>query len=202
MNYKLEKEEAIKSSGFERITETGKYVGKFTRAEAIVSQYGTKGIEFTFVDDYGNSADFLSLYTVKSSGEKIFGYRQLMALMTCLKTKEIEKDFGTVPKYDFKSGQTKQTKAEVYPALMNKPIGVILQAEEYKNHEGDIKQRMNIVSFFEASTGRTAKEIFDDAPAEEADKLLARLPKVKGMKGDSKPVSKPVLDINPDDIPF
>lgn len=210
MNYKLEKEAAIKATGSSRITETGAYVGKFTRAEAIESQYGTKGIEFSFVDENDNTADFLTLYTVKSNGEKIsFGYNQVMALMTCLKVKEIEKSFGMVSKYDFKSNQVKQQRAEIYPALMNKDIGLLLQAEEYQSNDGSAKTRMVIAGFFEAATGLMAKEILENITVPELmEKFASKMPAVKKMKGGTSSSSSPSSplsgssSIDDDDIPF
>ena len=208
MNYKLEKEAAIESSGSTsgRITKTGAYVGTFTRAEAIESQYGTKGIEFSFTADNGDTADRLQVWTMKSNGDRIFGFNLIMGLMTCVKAREINKTSGFVQKFDYISGQQKTMQAEIYPALMNKDIGVILQAEEYI-YNGETKQRMVVVNFFEAATELMAKEILEGTKEPEMmQKLVSRLPEVKKAK-ESKPNNADGMGVvgvsfEDSDIPF
>lgn len=159
-----------------RITDTGKYVGKFTRAENIKSSKGTLGIEFSFVTDSGQSADFLQIWTKGPDGKKLFGFNQLMAIMTCMKVKNLTPSMATVEKWDRDAGRTTQQKAEVFQELMGKPIGLLLQKEHYTNNNGQPKERMLIQVAFEASTGFVASEILDKAiKPEKMEKALASL---------------------------
>ena len=159
-----------------RISESGKYVGRFTRAEHVVSSRGTQGIEFSFVADDGQTADFLQIWTLDGAGKEIFGFRQLNSLMTCLEAKEIAPEEATVEKYDFEERKIIPSKAMVFKSLMGKPIGLVLQKEFYKNNNGETKERMLIFGVFRAADGFTASEILDRAKSpEKLDKILAGL---------------------------
>lgn len=159
-----------------RITESGKYIGKFTRAENIKSSKGTLGIEFSFVTDSGQSADFLQIWTKGADGKELFGFNQLMAIMTCMKVRSLTPSKATVEKWNSEVGRSTQQQVEVFQELMNKPIGLLLQKEHYNNTSGLPKERMLIQMAFEASTGFVASEILDKAiKPEKMDKALASL---------------------------
>jgi len=72
MYYELDKKAAIAAdTGSNRIGEKGKYIGRFTRAQHIVSgRTGTEGIDFDFETTDGKRARF-TLYTRKSDGTTI-----------------------------------------------------------------------------------------------------------------------------------
>ena len=70
-----------------RIDASGEYIGTFTKAEKVISNGGTEGIDFSFESDDGATADYLTLWTIKADTSKTFGYGLLMALMTCLKVR-------------------------------------------------------------------------------------------------------------------
>lgn len=170
-------------SGSGRINETGKYIGQFTKAKKVLSNKGTQGIEFAFEANNGQSADFLSVWTINADGDRIYGYKQLMALMTCLRAKEIDSRNGEVEEYDAATKQMVKRKAEVFPALMNKPIGVLLQMEEYEKKDGTVGERPVFAGFFDAQTEQTAAEILDKRPADALAKMVASLVPVKKLKG-------------------
>lgn len=173
-NYTLNPDHARQAdSGGLRINETGAYVGKFNRAEAIKSKQDTDGIEFSFESSDGLKADYLTLWTHNSNGDEIFGLKTLNAIMTCAKIRSISPRQGQVEKYDLDSKKSIQTTATIYPELMNKQIGVILQKEEYKPG----KFRFNIVGAFDAITKLTASEILDKKVAPE--RLNKILPTIK-----------------------
>lgn len=146
------------------IKETGKYKGKFTKAEALVAASGTKGIAFTFESDEKQTVSF-SLYTIKVNGEKLYGFQTLMALMACMKLRNIaEPVTGAATKYDFKTKQDVQYEAPLLLDLMNKPIGVLLQSCEYAKEQdrvptGEYGWKIEIQGAFEAATELTASEI-------------------------------------------
>lgn len=159
-----------------RIDTTGQYTGTFVRAEAVQSSKGTDGIEFSFKADNGASADYLQLWTYNASGEELRGAQMLQAIMTCLRTKALAAKQATVEKYDRDAGQKIPQQADVYPDLMNKPIGLLLQMEEYEAKDGSRKWRPIIWGCYDAATNMTATEILDKATkAERLAELLPRL---------------------------
>ena len=183
MKYTLDTQAARQANTTGRITETGAYTGIFTKAKKVVSQKGVIGIEFSFKDEFDNSADYLTVWTVSKDGNQTYGYKQLMALMTCLRLNEIASQSGLVEEYDSVAKQAINVSAEVYPALMNKQIGVLLQAEEYEKGTGEIGQRMNLFGFFDAASRLTAVEILDKKTSPEVlDKMLGSMQPIKKLK--------------------
>jgi len=189
-----------------RITEIGKYVGTFTQAEDITASTGTKGVALRF-ESNGQSTN-LSLYTKKKDGTEIMGFQALMAIMTCMRLRGIKPQAGTVKHWDndAKAEVTKQ--AQVFPDLCGKPIGLLLETEDYAKNNGEIGTRMVIAGIFQADTELTASEILDQKTTpEHLPKLIERLRHrpVKGAKPAAAPAAaKPSsgFDDMDDDIPF
>jgi len=170
-NYALNTELAKEAGVSNRIDATGKYIGKFTRAEAVHSKEQTEGVEFTFQSTDKRTADFLTCWTFNVEGKELYGLKMVNALMTCMKVKEIKPQQGTVERYDGKVAQV-----ELFQDLMNKPIGVLLQKEEYQKNDGTIGTKFNIVGCFDAVTEMTAKEILERAiKAEQLGGMVALL---------------------------
>lgn len=146
------------------IKETGKYKGRFTKAEALSASTGTKGIAFTFESDEKQTVNF-SIYTMKADGEKLYSYQTLMAIMACMKLRNIaDPVMGTATKYDFDTKQEVKYQAPLLLDLMNKPIGVVLQSCEYEKQKdrvptGEYGWKIEIQGAFEAATELTASEI-------------------------------------------
>lgn len=206
--YKLDTDAAKQAdSGNGRISETGKYIGQFTKAKKVLSTKGTQGIEFTFQANNGMTADYLSMWTINADGDHIFGFKQLMALMTCLKTRTIDTQRATVEEYDSASNGMVKREAEVYPALMGKTIGVLLQMEEYQKKDGSTGEKAAFAGFFDSQTEQIASEILDKAEAHNLAKMVAQLVPVKRLKGSRSASSVPATSgsMSPDfsdDIPF
>jgi len=158
-----------------RITELGKYVGKFTQAEDITAGTGTKGIALRF-EANGQSAN-LSIYTQKANGEQIMGFQVLMAIMTCLQLRNIEPKPGVVKHWDNDARQEVEHKAQVFNELCGKEIGLLLETEDYaKQNGGGTGTRMVIAGVFQAKTELTASEILDRKTVpEHLAKMVARL---------------------------
>lgn len=157
-----------------RITENGKYIGIFTRAEHRVSKEGTQGIEFTFQAENGQSADFLQIWTLKNNGERISGFQMLMAIMTCLQLRQLDAPIKQIVE-KWVDGKKDKHSAEVFPALMNKRIGLILQKEHYNKTNGSPADRMLIYMPFNEK-GFTASEILEKAnKPEKMDRALVTL---------------------------
>jgi hypothetical protein len=170
-------------SGNGRITETGKYIGQFTKAKKVMSTQGTEGIEFSFETNNGQSADYLTTWTINREGKQIYGFKQLMALMTCLKVRNIEPKMGEVEEFDSASKSMVKHKAEIYPALMSKPIGVLLQMEEYEKKDGTVGTKPTFAGFFDPQTEQVAVEILEKQEARVLEKLVSQLQPVKKLKG-------------------
>lgn len=192
-------------SGSGRINETGKYVGMFTKTKKVSSKQGTQGIEFSFEANNGQTADYLTVWTINNEGKQIYGYKQLMALMTCLKVRSIDAKAGEVEEYDSTAKQMVKHQAEIYPALMNKPIGVLLQMEEYEKKDGSFGEKASFAGFFDPQTEQVAIEILEKSEARILEKLVGQLVPVKKLKG-SRPASAPAANMpesfGDSDIPF
>lgn len=146
------------------IKETGKYKGRFTKAESLVASSGTQGVSFTFESDDKQTVNF-SIYIIKSDGEKLSAYKTLNSIMACLKLRGISAPVtGVATKYDFTTKQDVQYQAPLLLDLMNKPIGVVLQSCEYAKEKdrvptGEYGWKIEIQGAFEYATELTAGEI-------------------------------------------
>jgi len=147
-----------------RITELGKYIGAFTRAEDVTSAKGSRGIDFTFETETRHIANF-TLWTRNKQGEPIYGEMHLHALMTCLKVRNIEPTPMVIRKWDYIAQGMIDIKAPVFIELMNKPIGILLETEEYQKYKNNVPNGTGIkvipVCFFETKTELVASEILD-----------------------------------------
>lgn len=203
-SYDLNTDSARQANTSNRITETGKYIGKFTRAEAVKSRQNTEGIEFTFESNEGQSADFLTLWTINGEGKEIFGMKILNALMTCLRVKSIKPTSTLIEKFD--NSVKKKVNATIYADLMNKQIGLLLQREEYEKQNGAIGNKVNIYACFDAQTEMMAGEILDRAPkAEQLTKLMLSLrdrPLQLYKRPTHTQATQQFIDDMNDDIPF
>jgi len=204
MRYDLDADAARKANTSSRIEESGKYIGTFTRAEMVTSQKGTVGVEFAFESEHKQTADYLTIWTVNKDNQRIYGYNILMAIMTCLGVRTLETEKAVINKWDSVAKQEVPTEAVIYPELMNKRIGVLLQIEEYKNGHGDIKEKAALFAPFQASTEFTASEILDRkvSPEKLAGMVasLQPLKKLKASGGSSAPSGGGAPDF--DEIPF
>lgn len=159
--YKLDPVEARKADNAGgMIKEIGKYVGTFTQAVDITAKTGTKGVAFTFKTNDGQKAN-LSLYTVRSDGSKIMGYQALMAIIACLNLRGIVTAEGQETFWDKVEKKEKQRPATLFPDLANKPIGLLLETEEYAQDDGGVGVKMVLKGVFQAATELTASEILD-----------------------------------------
>lgn len=207
-DYTLNMEAAKAAGTSQRITETGRYVGRFTRAQSVVSrQKSSEGIEFTFEADDGRAADYLTVWTHDVDGKELAGFKMLNALMTCMKLREIKATKSKVER------DGKSEEAFVYPALLQK-IGLLLQRETYEKTTGGEGFKFNIVLPFAHDTGLTALEILErKTTPEQADKIAATLadraprrkPGAGGSgrgNGDPGPSYDGGAGIPDDDVPF
>lgn len=141
------------------IKEIGKYVGEFVQAKDVVTKKGGRGIEFIFKSQSGQKAN-LAIYTTGANGERYQGYDALMAIMTCLQLRGIKPAPGKVTRYDFDTKKEVVEDGTVFPDL-HKPIGVLLETEDYEKKDLSIGTRMVLKNVFQPSTELTASEILD-----------------------------------------
>jgi hypothetical protein len=163
MSLILNSNDARKADNFATvIRESGKYIGTITRAEKLLSKNKVEGVGFSFKTDDNASANYLDLYTVKPDGERLRGFNIVQAILCCTRTKNADEGQITFERWDNNERRMVQAKANGYPALMGKRIGLVLQREIGTNQNtGDDTDRLNIVAVFEASSGLMASEILD-----------------------------------------
>lgn len=170
-SYALDTTAAKQAGASNYINETGPYVGRMVRAEEVKSKQDTEGIEFTFKSDDDRTCDFLTCWTYNAKGDGLYGLKMLNAIMTCMKVKDIAPRAMTIKDRD---GASKQISG--FTDLIDKPIGLLLQREEYEKQDQSIGYKFNIVGCYEARSGMTAGEILDRAPkAEQLTKWVAQL---------------------------
>lgn len=161
MDYTLDTKAANQADViFSKIESKGKYLGTLTRAEAVTSDKGTKGVDLSFKADSGETADYLTLWTHNNEGKQLMGFNTLMAIMTCLRVKSLSAETGEVEKYD--QDQQKRVKVSVplFKDLMNKPVGLLLRMEEYAKNAGGTGWKPVIAAAFDKD-GFTASEILN-----------------------------------------
>ena len=157
------------------IKEIGKYVGEFIQAKDVVTKKGGRGIEFIFKSQGGQKAN-LAIYTTGANGDRYQGYDALMAIMTCMQLRGIKPAPGKVTRYDFEAKKEVVEDGTVFPDL-HKPIGVLLETEDYEKKDGSIGTRMVLKNVFQPGTELTASEILDKKTQPE---LLAKM--VEGLR--------------------
>lgn len=147
------------------LTETGKYIGQFTRAEKLVSKNkGTHGIGFTF-ECAGQSTRF-DIWTMDASNKRLGGFKAINAIMACMSLRGIAPAPGKVERYNLDTQQRETVQAEVFPELVGKPIGLVLQKTEYEKMKDGVKTgetgwRLEMLAPFRAADEFTASEILD-----------------------------------------
>ena len=153
------------------ITDTGKYVGRFVRAEAKISKQQTDGIELDFVADDGRRANFLSLWTYTRDGQETYGLKVLSAILACLRLRGIQG--GQI---HFKDRDGRPVTGDGFPDLMGKPIGLLLQRANFTKDDGSPGYKFNIFAPFDAKSELTASEILNKAQKpEQLAGMVARL---------------------------
>ena len=173
--YALDANEARKAdTQGNQIKEIGKYVGAITQAEDITAKTGTKGIALSFTSNSGQKAK-VSIYTLKADGTKIGGFSMLSALMTCLQVRNIAPKPGKVTHYDYDAKADLIEDGSVFAELC-KPIGLLLETEDFLKQDGSTGTRMVLRGVFQATTELTASEILDRKTVPEAlPKMVAAL---------------------------
>lgn len=147
------------TSGGKRITEHGHYKGKFKFAWAETNQNGTESVNFIFESDTGQQAGPLPLYTHKGDGTELYSFKTLQAIIGCLRLKGIKPQPGSVTLWDYDAKSEVSKQKDIFPALMGRPVGVILTTEDYVGNDGKQRTRLLLSGAFTADTEQMANEL-------------------------------------------
>lgn len=182
----------------DRINESGPYIGKFTRVAAVKTDSGARGLEFEFENAAGGDARFTVYTHSGKTGERTFGYDQVQALMLLLGAKELRAEPGKVRAYIEGQGWGEKD-GLVYPALQNKPVGVVLQKELTTKSSGGDSYRWNLYGQFQPETRLTASEIRErKTRPEKLEKILKGLRDKDARKTHAAEPSQPSVGISGD----
>lgn len=147
------------------INETGKYIGRFTRAEKLVSRdKGTHGIGFTFKANDSRETRF-DVWTMRADGSPLSGLNTINAIMVCLLKRDLKDIPFSVKKWDFDKQADETVIVQCFTEIMNVDIGLLLRSEEYEKTDkhgtptGETGWRMGIVAAFQAKTELMATEV-------------------------------------------
>jgi len=210
MDYTLNADAAKKADTiFSKIEEKGKYLGVLTRAEQITSTKGSSGVDFSFKAGSGETADYLTIWTHNKDGKQLQGFNTLMAMMTCLRVKELKAEIVEVEKYDRDQGARVKVNVPLFKALMGKPIGLLMHMEEYEKTAGGTAWKPSISAPFDQDEF-TASEILNKAKQPETlAKMVAALRDRPLKVATRQPVTTGSsdsyggqFDDMPDDLPF
>ena len=185
MDYQLDTNAAKKADViFSKIDAKGKYLGELTRAEQVTSNKGTTGVDLSFKADGGESADYLTLWTHNKDGKQLMGFNTLMAIMTCLRVRELKAQDGEIEKYDNEQQKRVKVVVPLFKDLMNKPLGLLINMEEYEKTAGGTAWKPIIAAAFDKDEF-TASEILGKAVQPEAlPKMVAAL-RDRPLKGST-----------------
>lgn len=181
--YEFDEESARQAGANSFIDATGKYKGTFTQVKQIISRKGTEGLEFSFEAEDGRTANYLQLWTFDVDGKPLYGKKTLDALMCCARLRTLTPQKATV------EGRNGPEDAVVFPGLAGRPIGLLLQREEYQKDNGDIGQKLNIYAPFHAETEMMAAELLDGKTAPEALPRVLEGLQDKHLKNRIRPTS-------------
>ncbi len=208
MNYTLDTKAAKQADQFNaRIEKTGKYLGIFTRAEPVTSKKGTQGIDFSFKSESGESSDYLTIWTHGKDGSQLRGFNLLMAMMTCLRVKELTPTSERIEKYNVDTKQREEVTVPLFMELMNKPVGILVQMEEYQKTAGGNAWKPVIFSTFDKDEFVATEILNKSVKPEILPKMVEALrdKPMKALVGNSAPKteypSESVTDLD-DDIPW
>ena len=211
MDYQLDTTAAKKADSINsRIDSMGKYMGVLTRAEPITSKKGSKGVDMSFKSDTGATADYLTLWTHNGDGKQLQGFNTLMAIMTCLKVRELKAEQGEVEKYDKDQNARVKVSVPLFKTLMDKPFGLLIHMEEYEKTAGGTAWKPQITAPFDAAEF-TASEILNKVQKPETLEKMVQALRDRPLKNGASKASAPNYTSEnpgdgfsdmPDDLPF
>lgn len=194
------------------ISSTGEYAGKILQARAGHSAGGAQFVELLLSAE--GSTAFVTLYLTKNDKTEAFGRKIFDALLVVLGVEQCESKVGT-----YYNHKREKMQGEVIPALCGINFGFLLQRvnKKYTNQNGEQKESfdMSLVTPFQLSTRRTAREMIENKDLKILESRLASLKD----RDDKSMLSAPVAStststkapdtyvsamnaISDDDVPF
>lgn len=170
--------------GGTHISQSGAYTGQITQAAMFMSDKGSQYLHITFKADDGRVCT-TPLFLTKTTGEESFGRKILDALLVVCGAQNAAVTEGKIYIRDRNApGGMRVDPGYRLPAVESKHIGLVLQRVNKKNRDGSDGYDMMLLTPFDASTRKVAREILDNAT--EAKLLDQRLKNLKDR--DAKPV--------------
>lgn len=214
MSYTLDSNQAKAADSLgSSIRDTGKYVGTITRAEALLSDRGSRGLGLSFRAADGATADYLDLWTHNKDGEPLSSLKTVNAILACLKLRGINEGAIAFEKWNKEKKARESVAGKGYPDLMGKRIGFLLRKELETDTKGEDRERLGIYAVFQAETELTASEVLGQQTKPERlgkmlDALLAKpiYDKRKAAGASARPAAASSSDAGDwtqdSDIPF
>lgn len=175
-DFELDTEQARKADSTGRISENGGYKGEILSAWKDFSKADTQGFFIKFKTDDGQTQVF-TLWVKNAKGEKLSSDKIVHKLMTCVALRSLTSKQGTVAIYDYDQKKDINQIKEVYPDLVGKKVGLLLEREnELYTSSGQDKEsyKMQIFAPFRYEDHKMAAEILDKSPkAQQYEKVLA-----------------------------
>lgn len=140
------------------IDTSGAYVGHFTAASALTASTGTTGVELEFESDAKEKANF-TLYTRDKDGKPIFGQNKLQAIMSLFGIRGLKAVPGKVRAWDKEIEKWGEVDGEVFPDLLERKIGLVLQKELITKMTGRDGYKMQLFASFDPKSQLTSTEI-------------------------------------------
>lgn len=165
-----EKAKAVASSKY--ITKTGAYEGVISQASVRESQSGATAVDLVFKEDSGALA-FIQMWVLKKDGTRTFNHDILDALLVIC---GVENAPVMASKVFDRNGQPHD--GYRIPALEKKRVGMLLQREQrfYIDQKDGMEKEtysMNLLTPFDLTTRKIAKEIIEGTEAKRLEDLIA-----------------------------
>jgi hypothetical protein len=172
ISFEYDESAAAKADSLANRIEQGPSIGTFTMVNSITAGTGAEGVHFEFEGEDGGKTGF-DLYTMKD-GKPLFGMNFIQAMQTILGLRGLKSVPG---KHEaWVEGKREEVSGEIFPDLMNKPIGIVMQKELYTKQDGNDASRFNLAGVFHPKTKLLASEIREKKAApEKLDKMLRSL---------------------------
>ena len=203
MHFDRNDSNAATLDGGTSITQTGAYTGTIRQASVGAGASGAQYLDFVFKSDDGRTCN-VRLYVTKNDGSEAFGRKILDALLVVIGASSADVVEGKVYTRDKSApGGVRVDQGYRVPAVEGKPVGMLLQRENY-TYSGRESYRLNLLTPFDPKTRRVAKEIL--AGAAEAKLLDQRIASTHDRTSQSAqasaPSTAPAGGFTNSDIPF
>ena len=141
------------SGGSSRIDTTGKYKGKIKFAKYWESDGGAKFTTINFEEDSGQTTS-IRICTHSKAGDPTYGYKQVQAIMACLKVRNLTPEKHMVDDYDFDASQVQSMERTIFNEMTGAKIGFALYRHDQTNNNSKDIFTMDIAAPFNYGSDR------------------------------------------------